>query len=145
MSRLTRYGWLGDVGFGVATAVMITSATTFIWYASNGASVLTVFPFCWLAWVSYLVAHYLVTGDAADASATEPRSSTLSETVVSAVHRSSTRQLVLALGGGTSMILAFPTGIVAVHRNVFSLLLFGHVLFIGGYVVGHQGITGKPL
>lgn len=148
MNRALHHDWFGvdGAGFVAAIAVIIVSSTVFIWLASNGATVLTVFPFCWLSWISYLFAHSLVDGYPVDESTTEPVSSRqLVDTVVLFVSQSPTHRVVLAVVGLASMFVAFPTGIISVHRNDFWLLLVGHTLFIGGYVVGHHGLTEKPL
>jgi hypothetical protein len=58
---------------------------------------------------------------------------------------SSRTRRAFAVGGVTGMLLTFPTGILAVGGGDPALMVVSATLFVGGYVVGHQGFTGKPL
>lgn len=150
MSGTDRYGLPTMAGFVVLTAINIISVTMLIWLAANGRSVFVVFPFSAGAWGCYMSSHYLLEGEFIDESGSETDresrnglmdSLTIFITNISA---SPTRGL-LAVSGVTGMLLTFPTGILAVGNNNFTLMLVSATLFIGGYVIGHQGVTGKPL
>lgn len=152
MSQHVQYGTTGLVVFVALTAADIISVTMLIWLAANGSSVLAVFPFCVGAWGCYMCSHYLVDGQLLDESSREgnseagfgPDSMGRLSDHLDRLPSSPTRWA-LAIGGVGSMLLTFPTGIVAVGSNDFTLLLVSATLFVGGYIVGHQGITGKPL
>lgn len=128
-------GWTGQALFLLATAGNIGSSTMLIWLAAHGGTVLEVLPFCAITWGCYFFAHYLVDGELVDRS-TADRSVTLP---------GSTGLRILAVLGLGSMVLAFPTGIVAVSNGSFPLLVVSLTLFVGGYNVGHYGLTLKPL
>lgn len=155
MSSHVRYGTAGWIGFGFLTLTNIVSTTFLIWFASQGRSVLIVFPFCLGNWGSYLLSHYLVEGEFIDRSIanqapekSEDRNSSWlqakKETITAALPASRFHQT-LGVIGISGMFLTFPTGIVAVSQNDFWLLFLSATLFVVGYIVGHQGFTKKPL
>lgn len=130
-----QHGRWGGIGFGVFTAGNIVSSTMLIWLAANGASVSAVLPFCLVTWSCYLGAHYLVDGEIVDRSVSD-----------SSMTLPTSRKLqLLAITGIASMFMAFPAGIIAVSQQSLPLLLVAMILFVGGYNVGHYGITEKPL
>lgn len=128
-------GRTGQALFLLCTLGNIGSSTMLIWLAAHGATVLTVLPFCALTWGCYFCAHYTVDGELVDRSDSD-RSLTLP---------ASTGLRALAVLGLGSMVLAFPTGIVAVSSDSLPLLAVSLTLFVGGYNVGHYGLTLKPL
>ncbi|MEF8800785.1 MAG: hypothetical protein V5A38_02555 [Halolamina sp.] len=128
-------GRTGQALFLLATMGNIGSSTTLIWLAANGATVVAVLPFCAVTWGCYFCGHYLVDGELVDRT-TADRSLSLP---------GSTGLRALAVVGLGSMVLAFPTGIVAVRNGSFPLLVVSLTLFVGGYNVGHYGLTLKPL
>ncbi|MEF8852187.1 MAG: hypothetical protein V5A44_07290 [Haloarculaceae archaeon] len=127
--------------------------TLLIWLAANARSVLVVAPFSVGAWGSYMCAHYVVEGEFIDRGGAEtdtpdgePGDTPGGDATGNGIQLpSSSARWSLAFVGLASMLLTFPTGIVAVGTNEFVLMLASSTLFVGGYVVGHVGFTGKPL
>lgn len=148
MSQFVQYGRAKLIGLLTLTVINIVSVAMLIWLAAKGRSVLVVFPFSVGAWACYMSSHYLVEGTFIDESSPgkDHESSSLQH-FLGLLGRlpSSPARRVLATGGVGSMILTFPTGIVAVGNEDFTLLLVSASLFVGGYMLGHQGFTGKPL
>jgi hypothetical protein len=151
MSQRTQYGNTGTIGFVALTVGNIVSVTMLIWLSAKGRSVLVVFPFSVGAWGCYMCSHYLVEGGLIDRSESNPEldANGEAEKVELSNHLdhlpSSFPRKVLAIGGVGSMVMTFPTGIVAVGGNDLTLLVISATLFTGGYILGHQGFTGKPL
>lgn len=153
MTDLVRYGTASLVAFFALTAVTILAVTMLIWLAAAGRSVLVVFPFSACAWGGYLLSHYVVEGTfvdegiaASEDQAVDPangRADSLRGSLAEV--RASPTRTALAVVGVGSMLLTFPTGIVAVGSGNLGLMIVSSTLFVGGYVVGHQGVTGKPL
>lgn len=151
-----RDGAAGLAAFVALVVAIVVSVTMLIWLAAHGRPVPVVFPFAVAAWGCYMGGHYLVEGefidesetgggggeatgdgnDAADGGRAAGRSNPLP---------SSPTRLALVAGGVGAMVLTFPAGIVAVGSGDFALLLVSATLFVGGYMVGHQGLLGKPL
>ena len=144
MNEPVNHGRVGAAGFVVLVAVNIVSGALLIWLASNRASVPAAFPFALGAWGSYLGAHYLVEGEMVDNSAPTHSAADEADSTEPLLPPSTGQRVLGGLGLG-SMVLAFPTGIVVVGGGRFLLMLLSAALFTGGYVVGHYGLTGKPL
>lgn len=153
MTEVVRYGMAGVVAFTALTAITIIAVSLLIWLAAAGRSVLVVFPFSVCAWGGYLLSHYIVEGSFIDegnpttrgeATDTDNGLSDNFRTFLTEVCSSATR-LTLTIVGIASMLLTFPTGIVAVGSKSIWLMIVSSTLFVGGYIVGHQGVTGKPL
>lgn len=144
MSQHVRYGAAGWVGFGALTLGNIVATTMLIWLAAQGESVLLVFPFCVANWGCYLLSHYLVEGEFIDESDTSHDKATDDTGDTAFVPESRTNQTLSVVGIG-GMFMTFPTGIVAVNDGNLWLLLVSATLFVGGYIVGHQGLTQKLL
>lgn len=146
MTRAIRHGLPGTVAFLALTAGCILSVTMLIWLAANGRSVLVVFPFCVGAWGCYLASHYLVEGVIIDRTDLDANHSVGAEEDLYFGHLpTSPGRLSLTAVGIGGMLLTFPVGIVAVGGDDLLLLSLSATLFVGGYIVGHQGLTGKPL
>lgn len=153
MTDVVRHGAAGRVVFVALTALTIVAVTMLIWLAAAGRSVLVVFPFSACAWGGYLLSHYVVEGTFVDEGgpdegdgghgSTEGILDSLRGTLGDV--RSSSTRMTLATVGVGGMLLTFPTGILAVGNGNLPLMLVSATLFVGGYVVGHQGLTGKPL
>jgi hypothetical protein len=148
-----RYVTPGAVAFTALTVMTIIAVSLLIWLAAAGRSVLVVLPFSVCAWGGYLLSHYIVEGSFIDEGnpttrdeATETNDGLMENfrAFLTAVSSSLTR-LALTVVGVASMLLTFPTGIVAVGSGNLWLMFGSAALFIGGYIVGHQGVTGKPL
>lgn len=135
MSHELSSGRTGRALFLLCTLGNIGSSTMLIWLAAHGATVLTVFPFCAFTWGCYFCAHYTVDGELVDRTDAN-RSVSLP---------GSTGLRILTVLGLGCMILAFPTGIVAVSSDSLPLLTGSLTLFVGGYNIGHYGLTTKPL
>jgi hypothetical protein len=106
-----------------------------IWMASRGGSIISVFPWSLLVWIGYFSGHVVATGKVVDetsrqTSASVPRSPAL---------------VFLSIAGISSMVVAFPTAILAIQRGSYLLLFFAETCFICGYIGGHYGFTRLPL
>jgi len=163
VTGLINHGRGGIAAFLALIAINIVSGALLIWLAANRASVAVVVPFAFGAWGSYLGAHYLVEGELVDNSAPDRglgenqeqapeqdrkqahgQEPPAADSEGSVLPETAGRRLFAAVGIG-SMVVAFPTGIFAVGGGEFPLMLLSASLFTGGYVVGHHGLTGKPL
>ncbi len=148
-----RRGTTGLAAFLALTGLTVVAVTMLIWLAAAGRSVSVVFPFSAAAWAGYLLSHHIVEGtfvdeggveagdggDRAPEGVTESLRDTLGEL------RSSPARAGLTTLGVGGMLLTFPAGILAVGNGDLLLMFVSATLFVGGYVVGHQGVTGKPL
>lgn len=134
--------WAG-VGFLALTAVNIVSVTMLIRLATNGRSVLAVFPCSVAAWGCYLVEGELIDRGWSEGSGSAGAS--LPARLSGHRLHSQPARWVLAVGGVGGRLSTFPTGIVAVGSNDCTPPTNSIAPAISKDVVGRQGVTGKPL
>ncbi|MFB6209290.1 MAG: hypothetical protein ABEJ56_04100 [Candidatus Nanohaloarchaea archaeon] len=88
-----------------------------------------------LGWNSYLYSHYLVTGECV-----HTRNENIEITLPHSIHRE-----ILAVAGTAAMILSLPVGIIGVNQMNFLILLSSTLLFVYGFAILHEGMTGSLL
>lgn len=122
LSGAPRY--LAVAGATVAISVLMGLS---VLRASNGASVVAVFPTGAATWGSYLLAHYLATGRVVD------EGSDSREFSVPAAGR----DRVGFLTGTVVMVAAVPVGIYGMHADSLPFTAGATLVFLLGYYTTH--------
>lgn len=120
-----------EVTFGLIIAVGALAVA--VWGAAQEWVFIRVFIPVTVSWTGYLIAHHGETGRFVDEPGTgDPPS----------IPKSMPKQaaIITAVAG---MTFAFPMGIHALIIESFTLILIAATVFVGGYVLAHQLLTGS--
>lgn len=123
------------VGFVASILSLSVFMAVGVLWASQGKDVLEVAFVGFPTWLSYLIAHYLVTGRFVD---TNHRKKPLTRP-------SSYSALLLAGVGGILMVAAVPVGILGMHERSLLLTSIASASFMIGYSATHYAVTGLLL
>lgn len=128
---MTNQHSLIEVTSGLIVAVGALAVA--VWGAAQEWVFIRVFLPVTGSWTGYLIAHHGETGRFVDEPGTGespslPRSRPKQAAVITTV---------------AGMALAFPLGIHALIIESFPLILIAAMVFVGGYVLAHQLLTGS--